>query len=551
MNKFPKRNLAEAMLQPGRQPTATAAAGKVLPMGEMQMILTLDQLAPNPDNPRTTRNPRYDEIKASIRARGLDSVPKVTRDPDGDSDTYIFSDGGNTRYAILSELWQETGEERFWRINVVFKPWPGRLQCVVGHLAENEVRGDLTFIEKALGVRRARELYEEEHGKVSVRKFAQMLTADGMPLDASSISRMMNAVDYLWPSMPQLLLAGIGRPQINALLALRQGALELWQEFEKKSCPAQSFDDVWATCCRKFDAPELWQPEAFRDELIGDCLASMPHQDLNYDRWLLALEPLKKSQDVEHLRDTKLPAPSSGTIVDNISPTRAGGDGQVSRPPVAEEQPDLCGGSPVYSGDSASEDEHCGSVATGNTSSTASPETEPREKRSLPTSIMTSRAESRSFEEDASLAASSPDASISSDSGEMVLADTDIEHLQSQAFRLAWAIADSRGDGEHIIPAREHVKAPGYRTTDATPAPVTLLLMSLTGEPPQSAAVNLDSIQGVLFASLFTGGAEQDDIPALDDENAQRLIQLLLVMRRLRELQRHTVINDGSISDDE
>ncbi|PHM22600.1 hypothetical protein Xinn_04143 [Xenorhabdus innexi] len=72
-------------------------------MAEMPMVLTLDQLRPNPDNPRTGRNPRYDDIKASIQARGLDTVPKVTRDPQGE-DVYIFSDGGNTRYQVLSEL---------------------------------------------------------------------------------------------------------------------------------------------------------------------------------------------------------------------------------------------------------------------------------------------------------------------------------------------------------------------------------------------------------------------------------------------------------------
>lgn len=88
-------NVGAAMLQPGRQ---SQAAGNisVMPAAEMPMVLTLDQLSPNPDNPRTSRNPRYDDIKASIRSRGLDTVPKVTRDPDGEPDMYIFSDGGNT-----------------------------------------------------------------------------------------------------------------------------------------------------------------------------------------------------------------------------------------------------------------------------------------------------------------------------------------------------------------------------------------------------------------------------------------------------------------------
>ncbi len=60
-------------------------------------------------------------------------MPKVTRIPESEPDIYIFSDGGNTRYQILKELWEETGDQRFYRIHVLFKPWPGRLQCVIGH----------------------------------------------------------------------------------------------------------------------------------------------------------------------------------------------------------------------------------------------------------------------------------------------------------------------------------------------------------------------------------------------------------------------------------
>ncbi|WP_048981261.1 ParB family protein, partial [Klebsiella pneumoniae] len=183
-------NVGAAMLQPGRQ---SQAAGNisVMPAAEMPMVLTLDQLSPNPDNPRTSRNPRYDDIKASIRSRGLDTVPKVTRDPDGEPDMYIFSDGGNTRYQILSELWQETGEDRFFRVHVLFKPWPGRLQCVIGHLAENEVRGELSFIEKAQGIHKARSIYEEQMGKtVSLRQLSELLTREGLPVHYSTVSRM-------------------------------------------------------------------------------------------------------------------------------------------------------------------------------------------------------------------------------------------------------------------------------------------------------------------------------------------------------------------------
>jgi ParB family protein of integrating conjugative element (PFGI_1 class) len=104
VNNVRNINLGAAMLQRGKSPAQTAETPAVaLPVSEMAMVLTLDQLRPNPDNPRKGRNPRFEEIKASVRARGLDSIPKVTRDPDGE-EVYIFSDGGNTRYQILCEL---------------------------------------------------------------------------------------------------------------------------------------------------------------------------------------------------------------------------------------------------------------------------------------------------------------------------------------------------------------------------------------------------------------------------------------------------------------
>jgi glucose/arabinose dehydrogenase len=106
MSNVRSLNLGDAMLQRGKSPAQAADNNTptvTQPVNEMAMVLTLDQLRPNPDNPRKGRNPRFEEIKASVRARGLDSIPKVTRDPDGD-DVYIFSDGEipGIRYSAIS-----------------------------------------------------------------------------------------------------------------------------------------------------------------------------------------------------------------------------------------------------------------------------------------------------------------------------------------------------------------------------------------------------------------------------------------------------------------
>ncbi|MGV8442372.1 hypothetical protein ACV34A_33640, partial [Pseudomonas aeruginosa] len=72
---------------------------------------------------------------------GMDAPPAITRRP-GEAH-YIIRNGGNTRLAILRELWSETKEERFFRIACLFRPWParGEIVALTGHLAENELRG--------------------------------------------------------------------------------------------------------------------------------------------------------------------------------------------------------------------------------------------------------------------------------------------------------------------------------------------------------------------------------------------------------------------------
>ncbi|WP_423808447.1 ParB family protein [Pokkaliibacter plantistimulans] len=241
-----KKVTAEAMRANLLRPVPSASHSGAIafsdPIGDQPMILTLDQLRPFDNNPRLSKNPLYEDIKASILKRGLDNPPPVTRRP-GET-YYIIRNGGNTRLAILNELWTETKEERFFRIPVLFKPWKlldangrenvaiGELDTLVGHLAENALRSDLTFIEKALGVAKARALYEQQEGAaISQRELARRLEADGFPIDRSNISRMEAAIQYLYPCIPNLLTLGMGRPQIEQLLKMRSGAWEYWRTF--------------------------------------------------------------------------------------------------------------------------------------------------------------------------------------------------------------------------------------------------------------------------------------------------------------------------------
>src|SRR3546814_7927567 len=140
------------------------------------------------------RNSAFYDIKLSMRERGRDAAPAITRRLGAEH--YISRNGCNTRLAILRELWSETKDERFFRISCLFRPWPerGEIIALTGHLAENELSGGLTFIESALGVEKAREIYEQESGTaLNQSELARRLAADGYPVQQSHIRRMSDA----------------------------------------------------------------------------------------------------------------------------------------------------------------------------------------------------------------------------------------------------------------------------------------------------------------------------------------------------------------------
>lgn len=91
-------------------------------------------------NPRTVKNDSYDEIKESIREKGLEQPFTITRRP-GDH-TYTTRAGGNTRLAILKELYAETKSEEFLFADVYFEPFTKEQDLLISHLTENDLRGN-------------------------------------------------------------------------------------------------------------------------------------------------------------------------------------------------------------------------------------------------------------------------------------------------------------------------------------------------------------------------------------------------------------------------
>lgn len=176
-------------------------------------------------------------------------------------------------------------------------------------------------------IHKARSIYEEQMGKtVSLRQLSELLTHEGLPVHYSTVSRMEDALKYLYPWIPDLLESGLGRPQITALLALRHDAERVWDEFCLISDTGdKSFSDVFGQCCGRFNSPELWSLEMFRDELIGDLLHALPHPELDYDRWMMELDLKNVTADITSAiqnRCPSLPQTASSPLTLQVRPHR-------------------------------------------------------------------------------------------------------------------------------------------------------------------------------------------------------------------------------------
>ncbi|KAB0502622.1 ParB family protein [Pseudomonas lini] len=291
------------------------------PLIDTPMLVTLEQLRPYEHNPRFIRNPLYDDIKASIRERGLDQPPPITRRP---GETYfIIRNGGNTRLAILGELWQETRDERFFRIHCLFRPWSNEITALLGHLAESDLHGQLTFIERALAVAKLKTMFELDGATLSQRELARRLAAGGYPISQPHISRMLDTLEHLLPAIPQTLYAGLGKPKIERLIGLRSQAERTWNRYPTDII---AFPEFWLETLSQFDA----DPESFDLEQIQDELLERMSRLLGQSYRMLALE-LSATQ-----RPGIVITPSENSHLPSVDEAAAGPPPSESRPPSVE-----------------------------------------------------------------------------------------------------------------------------------------------------------------------------------------------------------------------
>ncbi len=215
--------------------------------------LSIDEIMPYSRNPRRTVNPQYEEIKNSIRAQGgLNTSLTVTQRP-GDV-YYTVAAGGNTRLTILKELWEETQLDTYYRTDCLIVPWKSDRHIIAAHLIENELRADMSFIDKARGIYELKAECESELGRaLSRNEYAKRLKQMGYPVSPRQLTRYNYAIEFLAALIPQALNAGLGNRLVDRLRKIGVAYSRCLAGYGS----TQSFEPLFAQTLLEHDSEDL------------------------------------------------------------------------------------------------------------------------------------------------------------------------------------------------------------------------------------------------------------------------------------------------------
>ena len=215
------RRVAESLSVGNPGNNARSLPAQAGPGAECQIELGIEEMRPYEHNPRRATNAKFEDIKESIRAGGLRTPITVTQRP-GEAH-YIVEAGGNTRLLALRQLWAETKDPRFRRLQVLYRPWQSERHVLTAHLIENEQRGDMSFWDRAMGIAALKARLEAEQGRVlAIRPLEDALHGLGLAVNTATLALYLYATDrlrVLADAVPDL--AGLDvktlQPRLNAL----------------------------------------------------------------------------------------------------------------------------------------------------------------------------------------------------------------------------------------------------------------------------------------------------------------------------------------------
>lgn len=285
------------------------------PIGVTPMEVEVDRIKCYDGNIRLVPNPKYDEIKLTLQTQGPNATGAlpITRRPQ--EEHYMAAKGHNTRLQIIQTLWRETRDPRFRAVLCLFYPWPGEAQVLADHIGENENRGQMLFIEKALALRTLRQTLEHETGEtLTQRDFARHLQDPdrklGLSVSRTQMQRLEYAAEVLYPLLPEALKAGLGPRHVEQIQQL-EARLIAYGQRRGGEIDEAVFRALFGEVLSRHDGPEFHFEDVQRalEVRLADSLGQSLH---TVQAGLAALEAGMEIGPVADASEPTLPLRSPG-----------------------------------------------------------------------------------------------------------------------------------------------------------------------------------------------------------------------------------------------
>ena len=196
-----------------------------------------------------TKTQSFEAIKESIRERGVIQRIVVTKRPG--SDRFVLAQGGNTRLRCLRELQEETGNRKFATTLCEFRVWTTESDLLIGHCIENELRGNLTWHERAHMICNLQALLQEQEGAtLSIRKFESAAREKGVRVNQAHVQLYRYTVDRLDSVLKTQLQKGLGRRQIATISKIDQSLRSIWTSAGESE---EEYDKIFLAELKRLD----------------------------------------------------------------------------------------------------------------------------------------------------------------------------------------------------------------------------------------------------------------------------------------------------------
>jgi ParB family protein of integrating conjugative element (PFGI_1 class) len=311
------------------------------------LILNPGQLTPYDRNPRRVRNREYESIKEQLLTQGLQEVMAVTQRPGMPPDRFIPARGFNTRLQIILEIFEETADERFAQIKCRYKVWESEAKTFTNHMAENEVRGEVTFFDRASSVMTLKAILEEETGdQYGPTELIDYLKNQGIrKVSRKDIARFQYTLVHLQESLVETLSLGLGPWQVDAISKLHKASSQLWEDAGETEDWDPLFQGILSRLDKRVERLENWS----YDRLFKEVARELGGNDTQgIERALANLEFVLETGRLPEKREYTTATPTTGSDAGGSTPPASKpAKPRVGSKPASPTKPTAGGGAPT------------------------------------------------------------------------------------------------------------------------------------------------------------------------------------------------------------